>query len=345
MSGPVPLVDAIGRSFDFTETIVAARWFGDVAVFAAGDGVVAGHTLADEAWTREGVHEGALLAACAGLGDDLVSVGDDGRVVATDAAGETRVLATFAGAWIETVAASRTAKLIAVSLGKDVAILGPDGAEKHRFGHDATVTGLAFETNGRRVAAAHYGGATISWAASPESRRKTLSWKGAHLSVVWTHDAKFLVTTMQEQALHGWRLQDGQHFRMAGYPAKIRDVSFSADNKWLATAGATEVVLWPFQSANGPIGQNAAVSGELGSPCSAVACHPNRAVLVAGGQDGEVALMPLVAGPGGGGKPLLVKVPDGVRITVLAWSADGKRLAIGSESGAAAVCDFSEALD
>ena len=49
MSGPVPLVDAIGRTFDFAETIVAARWLGDVAVFAAGDGVVAGHTLEGEA--------------------------------------------------------------------------------------------------------------------------------------------------------------------------------------------------------------------------------------------------------------------------------------------------------
>ncbi len=344
MSGPVPLVDAIGRTFDFAETIIAARWIGDVAVFAAGDGVVAGHTLEGQAWKREGVHDGALLAACAGLGDDIVTVGDDGRVVAIDAAGDVRTLNTFDGAWIETVAASRTAKLIAVSLGKEVAILGADGAEKHRFAHDATVTGLAFEANGRRVAAAHYGGATISWAASPESRRKTLAWKGAHLSVVWTQDAKFLVTTMQEQALHGWRLQDGQHFRMAGYPAKIRDVSFSHDKRWLATSGATEVVLWPFQSATGPIGQNAEVAGELGSPCTAIACHPNRAVLVAGGQDGEVALMPLVAGGGPSGKPLLVQAPGGARITVLAWSADGKHLAIGAEDGAASVCDFSQAL-
>lgn len=339
MSGPTPLVDAIGRSFDLDETVVAVRWLGDVAVFASGDGVAAGHSLEDEVWKREGVHEGALLSACPGLGDTLMTAGDDGRVTTIGADGEVKTLATFANAWIETIAASKTAKLIAVGLGKDVAVLGADGTEKHRFKHEATVSGVAFEPNGRRLAAAHYNGVTISWAASPESRRKPLVWKGAHLSVLWTHDAKFLVTTMQEQALHGWRLQDGQHFRMAGYPAKIRDVSFSFDNRWLATAGATEVVLWPFQSATGPIGQNATVAGELGSPCSAIACHPSRAVLAAGGQDGEVALMPL-----GGGKPLLVRAPDGSRITALAWSGDGKRLAIGAESGACAVCDFSEAL-
>jgi WD40 repeat protein len=98
-------------------------------------------------------------------------------------------------------------------------------------------------------------------------------------------------------------------------------------------------VLWPFQSANGPIGQSATVAGELAMPCTAVACHPARAVLAAGGADGEVALMPL-----SGGKPLLVRAPDGARITALSWSSDGRRLAIGAESGAAAVCDFSEAL-
>jgi WD40 repeat protein len=336
---PVPLVDAIGRPFDLGETIVGVRWIGDVAVFAAGDGVVAGHTLGEEAWRCEGVHDGALLTMRAGLGDDVLTAGDDGRVAAIGADGTVTQLATFKGAWIEAIAASRSAKLIAVGLGKEVAVLGADGAEKHRFAHEATVSGVAFEPSGRRIAAAHYNGVTISWAASPESRRKPLVWKGAHLSVLWTHDAKFLVTTMQEQALHGWRLQDGQHFRMAGYPAKIRGVSFSSDNKWLATAGAPEVVLWPFQSANGPIGQNATVAGELGAPCAAVACHPNRAVLVAGGLDGEVALMPL-----GGGKPLLVQAPDGAPVTALAWSPDGKRLAIGSESGRASVCDFSEAL-
>jgi WD40 repeat protein len=333
-----PLLDSLGRAFDLPETVVGVHWLGDVALFATGDGAVAAHTLSEEAWRREGVHDGALLVACAGFADDVLTGGDDGRVAAIDAQGDVRTLAQYKGKWIAALAASRTAKLAAASLGKDVAILS-DGGEKHRFAHDATVSGVAFEPNGRRIAAAHYNGATVSWAASPESRRKTLAWNGAHLSAVWSPDAKFVVTTMQEQALHGWRLQDGQHFRMAGYPAKIRALSFSADGKWLASAGATEVVLWPFQGPNGPIGTSATVAGELGAPCRAVACHPSRAVLAAGGDDGELAMMPL-----GGGKTLLIDAPHGARVTALAWSADGRRLAVGCDSGRAAVLDFSEAL-
>lgn len=337
MSTPA-LSETIGRTFDLGETVVGAFWLGERALFATGDGAVAAHAHGGEVWKTEGVHDGALLAACMGLGEEIVTAGDDGRVCIVDADGAARALAHFKGQWIEALAASRSARLVAAGVGKDAVILGATG-EKHRFAHDATVAGLAFEPNGRRIAAAHYNGVTVSWAASPESRRKTLTWKGAHLSAVWTQDAKFIVTTMQEQALHGWRLQDGQHFRMAGYPAKIRSLSFTSDHRWLASAGAQEVVLWPFQGPNGPIGANASVAGELGLPCTSVACHPNRAVLAAGAMDGEIALMPV-----GGGKALLIDAPHGARVTALAWSPDGRRLAFGAENGRAGVLDFTDAL-
>lgn len=334
-----PLLDSLGRAFDLPETVVAVHWLGPRAVFAVGDGSVHAHEVGETAWAREGVHDGALLSACMGFTDELLTGGDDGRVAAIDGQGEVRTLAAFKGKWIGALAANRTAKLAAASLGKDVAILGADG-EKHRFAHEATVEGVAFEPNGRRIAAAHYNGATISFAASPDSRKKALAWSGAHLSAVWSPDAKFVVTTMQEQALHGWRLQDGQHFRMAGYPAKIRALSFSADDKWLASAGATEVVLWPFSGPNGPIGTSATVAGELATPCTAVACHPARGVLAAGGMDGELALMSLA----GGGRALLLDAPHGARVTALAWSMDGARLAFGCESGRSGVLDVSGAL-
>jgi len=334
-----PLLESLGRAFDLPETVVAVQWFGERALFAAGDGSVHAHDLPERAWVREGVHDGALLSACVGFADDLLTGGDDGRIAAIDAQGAVRTLAAFQGKWISALAAHRSAKLAAASLGKEVAILNADG-ERHRFAHEATVEGVAFEPNGRRIAAAHYGGATISFAASPDSRRKALAWSGAHLSAVWSPDAKFVVTTMQEQALHGWRLQDAQHFRMAGYPAKIRALSFSADGKWLASAGAQEVVLWPFAGPNGPIGSNATVAGELAAPCTAVACHPQRGVLAAGGADGELALMSLA----GGARALLLDAPHGARVTALAWSSDGARLAFGAESGRCGVMDVGGAL-
>lgn len=45
-----------------------------------------------------------------------------------------------------------------------------------------------------------------------------------------------------------------------------------------------------------------------------------------------------------GGPPLLADAPQGSRVTALAWSKDGARLAFGCESGRAGVLDLSGAL-
>ena len=43
-------------------------------------------------------------------------------------------------------------------------------------------------------------------AAAPE----LFDWKGSHLDVTFSPDGRFLVTSMQENALHGWKLADKQ---------------------------------------------------------------------------------------------------------------------------------------
>ena len=58
---------------------------------------------------------------------------------------------------------------------------------------------------------------------------------GAALTLERRPDARFVITSMQENALHGWRLQpDKGHMRMSGYPGKVRSLSWSADGKSIA---------------------------------------------------------------------------------------------------------------
>ena len=81
---------------------------------------------------------------------------------------------------------------------------------------------------------------------------------------------------MQENALHGWRLSDGQHMRMSGYPSKTTTLSFSRNGKWLATSGADAMVLWPFFG-GGPMGKAPMeLAGGDGVLCQQVACNPQR---------------------------------------------------------------------
>jgi WD40 repeat protein len=332
---PTPLMALLGADGDLSEHVVALHWLGDICLAAGGEGAVVGFRPdAEEAWR---LRRASVLSAAANA-EALFVGGDDGRVLAVDAGGGERVALDLKGKWVQALDVAATGQA-AAAIGKEAVIIKPEGGESARFAHDATVESLAFEPNGRRLACAHYNAVTISWASNPDSRRKRLEWKGAHLLVRWSPDAKFIVTAMQENALHGWRLQSEQHFRMAGYPTKIRAMDFSADGKWLVTSGAPEVVTWPFQSASGPMGQPAHIPGDMPATTARVACHPKSPVVAAGAETGEVALFRLdQAGP-----PILARTADGAAITALAWSPDGRRLAIGGENGFVGLLDFAKA--
>jgi WD40 repeat protein len=331
------LIDTLGVTRALESHVVATHWLGEHALFALGDGDIVAMTRSGEPYWCVRAHEGAILCAAPGKHDWLTG-GDDGRVVSIAPDGAVTQRAHYKNKWIEAIASH--GDLIAIGAGKALHVRDMKNDVENTFDHPSTVSGVAFDPTGRRIAAAHYGGVTISWAAKPESARKELNWKGSHLSVMWSPDAKFVITTMQENALHGWRLQDGQHFRMAGYPAKIRALSFSADHKWLASAGAEELVLWPFQGHDGPINKHASVAGDMGAPCTMLACHPTRHLLAAGSDTGEIVLATLAAQ----GRPLLVRESGSARVTALAWNPGGTHLSFGCEDGAAGIVDFTEAM-
>ena len=139
------------------------------------------------------------------------------------------------------------------SAGKQVSARDESGTVK-TWSAPSTARGLAFQPKGYRVAVTHYNGATL-WFPKVEGAPQTLEWKGAHLDATFSPDGRFLVSSMQENALHGWRLSDSRHMRMTGYPGKTRSLSWSHDGAWLATSGADAAVVWPFKDKDGPMGK------------------------------------------------------------------------------------------
>ena len=118
---------------------------------------------------------------------------------------------------------------------------------------------MAFAPRGFRLAVAHYNGASLWFPNAQNAAPERLEWKGLHLETAFSPDGKFLVTSMQEPALHGWPFADkGRNARVEGYPARVRSMAWTADGKWLATAGADHLILWPFQGKDGPDGEAAA---------------------------------------------------------------------------------------
>ena len=313
----------------FDAQITAALFDKTGAIFALGDGSVRFDTGEFSA-----AHDGAVLCAVAHpSGDGVVTGGDDGRVIwhRRDEAG---VLATAKGQWIDAIDASAESKLIAFSAGRTLSVIdATDAGFRRDFQHERTVSGVAFELKGRRIATSTYGGAALWFARIAEQKPTFLKWAGSHTAVTWSPDGAFVVTAMQDNQLHGWRVKDQKNLRMGGYPSKVRAMSFLAGGQLLATSGAQGAVLWPFVGSNGPMGREANEIGFDDSTLVAlVASQPKLGLLAAGLNDGRVWL----ADPAGQGLNFL-KADKGAAITALAMSPDGRRVAWADEEGQAGV--------
>jgi WD40 repeat protein len=282
-------------------------------------------------------HDGAILCAVPHpSGEGVITGGDDGRLI-WHRRGEAGVLATSTkGQWIDAVDASSESGLIAFSAGKTLTVLdAKDAGFRRDFQHERTVSGVAFEPKGRRIATSTYGGAALWFARIAEQKPTLLKWAGSHTAVTFSPDGAFVVTAMQDNQLHGWRIKDQKNLRMGGYPSKVRSMSFLSNGQLMATSGAQGAVLWPFVGANGPMGREATEIGfDEGSLVAVVASRPRHGLLAAGLNDGRVWL----ADPAGQGLNFL-KADKGAPITALAMSADATRVAWADEDGNVGVAE------
>jgi WD40 repeat protein len=314
----------------FDAQITAAVFDATGAIFALGDG-----SVRFEGGEFSAAHDGAILCAVAHpSGEGVVTGGDDGRLI-WHRRGDAGVLATSAkGQWIDAVDASAESGLIAFSAGKTLSVIdAKDAGFRRDFQHERTVSGVAFEPKGRRIATSTYGGAALWFARIAEQKPTLLKWAGSHTAVAFSPDGAFVITAMQDAQLHGWRLKDQKNLRMGGYPSKVRSMSFLSNGQLMATSGAQGAVLWPFVGANGPMGREATEIGfDEGSLVTLVASRPRHGLLAAGLNDGRVWL----ADPAGQGLNFL-KAERGAPITALAMSADATRVAWADEDGQAGV--------
>jgi WD40 repeat protein len=197
------------------------------------------------------------------------------------------------------------------------------------------VSGVAFDPKGRRIATSTYGGAALWYARIAQQKPTFLKWAGSHTGIAFSPDGNFVISTMQDAQLHGWRLKDSKDMRMGGYPSKVRSLAFLSGGQLMATSGAQGAVLWPFIGANGPMGREATEIGyDEGSLVTLVAARPRHGVMAAGLSDGRVWW----ADPAGQGLNFL-KAERGSPITALAMSPDGGRVAWADEDGNAGIVE------
>ena len=324
---------------DLGSQCAAALFTGDALLFALADGTV--HHWAEEdrgTRTRSTRTHNALLAAIATPDRAaLLTTGEDGRVCRTDGSGEPVEIAAVPRKWVSCVAASPQGQ-VAFAAGRSAWLHEAPG-KLRELQHPRSVAGIGFSPGGNRIAVARYGGVTLHALDGPGAPVE-LDWKGIYADLSFSPDGNFLLAFMQDETLHGWRLPDGgreaKHFRMTGYPARIRNWSWSGDGRWLATSGAPAAVLWPFDGPDGPMGSTAL---EVGKPrgealVSAVACHPSQPAVAIGYADGALAVASIDTQ-----EEHTLRAAGRGAVTSLAWHAGGARLAFGSGLGECGVLE------
>jgi WD40 repeat protein len=320
---------------DIEGHVLAASFLGDIPVFVAASGSI--HRLDGGEKVTE-AHQGLLACVKDSSNQTLVTGGEDGKVLRIAHDGTVTELANVPRKWISVVAAGPQGA-VAYAVGKTGYVRLADGTVKE-FAEERTIEALDFAPKGLRVAAARYNGVTLHWIGTTGAP-VDLDWKGAHTGVTFSPDGRFVVTTMQESALHGWKLDsksnETRHMRMTGYPAKVKSLSWSAKGKWLASSGAPAAIVWPFAGKDGPMGK---APLELGTRANImvtnVAFHPAEDVLAIGFVDGMILAVRTADG-----KEALLRRPGKGAITSMGWSANGKLLAFASEAGDCGVVDIS----
>jgi WD40 repeat protein len=328
---PLGMSQTLDPPFDAYVTAALFERAGQ-AMFALGDGAVR-----FEGGQAVQAHDGAVLCAAPHpSGEGLITGGDDGRLVWSRPSGSS-LLGEAKGRWIDAVAASPASGLIAFGAGRELHVrdaADPDFAVS--FEHEKSVADVAFDPRGRRLAVATYGGAALWWARIAKQKPVMLKWAGSHIVTAFSPDGRFLMSSMQESQLHGWRLSDSKDLRMGGYPGKVKSLVFLAKGMLLATSGAPGAVIWPFGGANGPMGREAAEIGvDESTKVARIAAAPDLTVMAAGLEDGRIWACDLTSR-----RIEQVKTEPGATISALALTPDGRRLAWGDEDGGAGVVEL-----
>jgi hypothetical protein len=319
---------------------VATCWLGHSAVFAFGDGrlLIDGKTSFP--------HDGGILSAAHDAATKVVfTCGEDGSVLASDLLGNTKPLYSNGSAWLDVMAYHAISKTLAVSAGRDVILLktNQDNPSPIRLKPARAASSLAFSGDGQLLAIGHSAGVSLFKTSSPQAPLYELPCSGGPISVAIDHKGAFLMAGLSEPALAGWRLRDGQGFRMGGYPGKPRQLVWTSKEQALLTTGGPALLVWPMigkdgRTRIGPMGQAAGVYRPRLGMVTAIATHGDIALV--GWSDGGVDQVNLALGTSsfvGGSKAVETLNADpraSTRSVVsLALRHDGKQASWVTETG------------
>jgi hypothetical protein len=118
--------------------------------------------------------------------------------------------------------------------------------------------------------------------------------------------------------------------RMSGYPAKVKSMDWVGKLPHLASSGAQEAICWPFDGANGPMGQRPLTLCHDGDALATAVCGlPGHDAVLTGFENGVVLYSELDMGF----DPRVIKRRSGAAITHLVVTPDTGWMLAAAEDG------------
>ena len=269
----------------------------------------------------------------------LATAGQDGKIRLWDmTSGKATHSLDGGAAWVEHLAWSGGKKpILASAAGRKLKLWNAVGDFVREYpDHQSTISGIQWRPRVGQLASIAYGGVTL-WDPQQAEAVRRLEWIGSSLVIAWSPDGKYIATGDQDSTVHFWIMSTENDLQMSGYPTKVRELSWDATSRYLATGGGQEVTVWDC-SGRGPAGTSPLTFSGHQDFLSVVRFQHRGKLLASGGADGLVYVWQLR------GRFRSMAVHEAALtagVTNLVWAPNDQYIAVGDESGGVSVFSLS----
>ena len=309
---------------------------GRIAVDSAGRRAIAPRRIEPRPAMIAGAAEGEPARVAPGAGDGFLVAMGDASLFRLDPDGTTTRIVAAGGSPLIGFDRRAAATLVVT---RDSARLTRDAGPTSEGRPPAGVHAAALSPDGATIA---YGSETaieLARSGSPGDILRRYEAPGPVSRIVWRDDGAFVAAACDEGGLLLVELQSGRSGTIGGFPAPPSTIAFSVPANALVASGAYRIAAWSL--ARPPFDGDRSGALETGRPgrveIAAVAAHPSRKLVAAAFADGAVA----IAEPGRRDEMPLKGA--GAAPAALAWSADGRMLAIAA-ADSVAIASLPDAL-